>query len=126
MIVVPFDEIIVEFVISNIPEVVTTVPLELTTTLFNLSVPLFSIIVPPVFSSFPYVLEPSSPFPLSFISNVPLLFNSVLLALVNVYPFISIVIFLLSGTSNVSVVDINVASLNISIVSPVSASFIAS
>ena len=48
------------------------------------------------------------------------------MALVNIYPFMSIVIFLLSGTSNVSVLDINVASLNISIVSPVSASFIAS
>ena len=48
-------DVIVPFVIVSVPKSV------------------FVIVVPPVFSIFPYVLEFSSPFPLSFISNVPLL-----------------------------------------------------
>ena len=96
--------------------------------LFIFSVPdsVFVITVPPVFSIFPYVFESSSPFPLSVIVNEPLLFNNVLFPLVKIYPFKSIVIFFSSDTSNVGVLEIMVAFLNISIVSPLVDASIAS
>ena len=73
-IIAVLPDVIIELFISSVPDplfVIIVLP-DVMVTPFISNVPeLLLITVPPVFSIFPYVFEPSSPFPLSFINNVP-------------------------------------------------------